>query len=109
LYAGETGRVAVGVYVDTRSNSIFVAGGGTGKGYVYDAATGTPLNELTLTAPGSFVNDVVVTRDAAFFTDSFRSVLYRVEIGSGVSVSGTPQEIELAEIMWPWRIQRQRY
>ena len=31
----------------------------------------------------SFVNDVVVTGDAAWFTDSFRAVIYRVDLGDG--------------------------
>jgi sugar lactone lactonase YvrE len=58
-----------------------VAGNGTGKAYVYDAKTGNDAAVYQLTAPGSFVNDVVVTRAAAYFTDSARSFLYRVPLG----------------------------
>jgi hypothetical protein len=75
---GEPGRVAVGLEYDNRCGLLFVAGGATGQGYVYDAATGDPIATLQLTAPGSFVNDVTVTAGAAFFTDSQRAVLYRV-------------------------------
>jgi len=83
IVAGQSGRVAVGLSFDARSNYIFAAGGPTGKGYVYDAVTGELVQEYTLTAPGTFVNDVIVTRDAAYFTDSGRAVYYRVPLGPG--------------------------
>ncbi len=50
-----------------RTNYIFAAGGGTGKAYVYDADTGALVQEYALTAPPTFVNDVIVTREAAYF------------------------------------------
>ena len=59
------GRAAIGVEHDR--GRLFVAGGGTGKGFVYDADSGALLRELQL-ATGSgatFVNDVVVTKRAA--------------------------------------------
>jgi sugar lactone lactonase YvrE len=81
LVSGTDGAVAVGTEVDRR-NRLFVAGGPTGAGRVYDAATGALLADYTLTTPGSgFVNDVTVTRDAAYFTDSFNPRLYVVPIG----------------------------
>lgn len=81
----QVGRIAVGLAVDKRSNAIFVAGGGPalgpipGSAYVYDAKTGAELAVYPL--GGLFVNDVVVTRNAAYFTDSLRPVLYRVPLG----------------------------
>ncbi len=81
----QSGRIAVGLAVDARSNAIFVAGGGPalgpipGSAYVYDAKTGAELAEYPF--DGLFVNDVTVTRDAAYFTDSARPVLYRVPLG----------------------------
>jgi len=69
-------RVAVGLSFDQRSNHLFVAGGNTGKGYEYDAETGETAEIYTL-GEDNFVNDLVVTSDAAFFTDSFRPFLYR--------------------------------
>src|SRR5439155_16037779 len=83
LVPGQAGRVAVGLSFDPRTNYIFVAGGPTGKAYVYDAATGALVQEYTLTSPGTFVNDVIVTREAAYFTDSFLPVYYRVPLGPG--------------------------
>lgn len=59
-----------------------MTGGPTGKAFVYDAETGETAVDYDLTAPGSFVNDVVVTSAAAYFTDSARAFLYRVPLGS---------------------------
>ena len=81
IVSGQEGRIAVGLSFDKRSNFLFVAGGGTGAGYVYDAQTGATVEVYQLTAPGSFINDVVVTRSAAYFTDSFRPFLYRIALG----------------------------
>jgi sugar lactone lactonase YvrE len=78
LVQGASGRAAIGVEFDR--NRLFVAGGPTGKGFVYDARTGALVRELQLATGGgaTFVNDVVVTKRAAYFTDSNRAVLYRV-------------------------------
>jgi outer membrane protein assembly factor BamB len=74
-------RVAIGLSHDRRSDFLFVAGGETGEAFVYDAETGDTVEEYELTDPGSFVNDVVVTPTAVYFTDSFRPVLYRLPLG----------------------------
>jgi sugar lactone lactonase YvrE len=60
----------VGIEVD-RQERIWVAGGPSGTGRVYDGKTGELLALYEFTGPGdSFVNDVVVTKHAAYFTDS---------------------------------------
>jgi sugar lactone lactonase YvrE len=75
LVRGGEGRVAIGIKVD-RERRIFVAGGPTGKAFVYDARDGDLLAEYTLATAGqSFINDVVVTRHAAYFTDSRSAAL----------------------------------
>lgn len=79
---GQTGRVAVGIEVDRR-NRLFVSGGPTGTGRVYDARTGAELASYQLTTGATFVNDVVVTKDAAYFTDSVNPVLYVLPFGPG--------------------------
>ena len=86
LVAGATGRAAIGVKYDR--GRLFVAGGPTGKGFVYDARTGALIREYPFVTDGSgtFVNDVVVTKRAAFFTDSQRAALYRVAL----SKNGAP-------------------
>ena len=96
LVEGTAGDVAVGLGYDERTNYLYVAGGPTGMAWIYDAGTGAEIAEITLTDPGTFVNDVVVTRDAAFFTDSFRPYLYRVELDKGGEVPANPEVTEIA-------------
>ena len=86
LVPGVAGRVATGLKF--ARGKLFVSGATTGKGWVYDARTGAQLREYQLaSSPGAtFVNDVVVTKDAAFFTDSNRSVLYRVALSPNGSL-----------------------
>jgi sugar lactone lactonase YvrE len=74
------GRMANGMDVDRRGRLLFVAGAFTGEAYVYDTMTGA---EVAVYHLGDVVNDVVVTRDAAWFTDSFQAQLYRIPIGPG--------------------------
>ena len=81
LVQPQAGRAAIGLKVDR--GRLFVAGGSTGNAYVYDARTGAPLRTYALSSGGSFVNDVVVTKKAAWFTDSLKAVLYRVSLGAG--------------------------
>ena len=94
---GAAGRVAVGLAVDLRGRYLFAAGGPTGQAHVYDTGSGALVASYVLTAPGTFVNDVIVTRDAAYFTDSGRAVLYRVSLAPGgfVDPSATVAELPL--------------
>jgi outer membrane protein assembly factor BamB len=78
----QQGRVAVGLKVD-RSHRLFVAGGPTGQAYVYDVRTGAELAVYQLATGPSFINDVVVSRRAAWFRFSFNAVLFRVPIARG--------------------------
>jgi sugar lactone lactonase YvrE len=80
LVPGETGKAATGIELDNR-NRLFVAGAGTGKGHVYNAGTGAPIETFTFASAPTFINDVVVTRNGAFFTDSQKALLYRIPIG----------------------------
>lgn len=75
---GAAGRAATGLKF--AGGRLYVSGASTGKGFVYDAKTAALLKEYQLaTGVGAtFVNDVVVTRSGAFFTDSQRAVIYRV-------------------------------
>jgi sugar lactone lactonase YvrE len=87
LVPAQTGRSSIGMKVDR--GRLFVAGGMTGNAYVYNAATGASVRTYALSAGGSFVNDVVVTKKAAWFTDSFKPVLYRVPLGPGGRLGST--------------------
>jgi outer membrane protein assembly factor BamB len=78
---GGDGRKAFGLKYE--GGKLYVAGGDTGKGFVYDARTGALLD--TLEFGGVFVNDVTVTRMAAYFTDSdvSRPFIYRYDRRTG--------------------------
>jgi hypothetical protein len=100
----QVGRIAVGLAFDARSNSIFVAGGGPvpgvtagGAGYVYDADSGASLRAYQFVTDGgaTFVNDVDVARDAAYFTDSSRPVIYKVPLGPGGALGTTFEVLNL--------------
>jgi sugar lactone lactonase YvrE len=93
LVPGAAGTAATGIELDSR-NRLFVAGGGTGNAYVYDATTAAPIRTYNLGSPPTFINDVVVTPDAAYFTDSQKNVLYRVPMGPS-GVLGDAQTITL--------------
>lgn len=81
VFIDVTGRQATGLSVDEGRHMLFVAGGFTGHAYVYDTRDGSTLADYTLGSPGSsIVNDVVITRDAAYFTESFAPVIYKVPI-----------------------------
>lgn len=95
LVPAEDDRTAVGLSHDDRSNNLFVAGGSTGKAFVYDSRTGEPAAEYDLHDAGTFVNDVVVTSTTAYFTDSFRPVLYRVPLGPAGRL---PEQTAVAEL-----------
>lgn len=81
LVPGVAGRAATGLEVDSR-NRLFASGAGTGAAHVYDARTGAHLASYQFAAAGaSFINDVVVTHTAAYFTDSVNPVLYVLPFG----------------------------
>ena len=89
-----TGRMAVGMKVDVARDLLFVAGGFTGQAYVYDASTGADVAVLQLGAPGpgTMINDVALAKDAAWFTNAFSPLLYRVPIATDGSI-GTPSTL----------------
>ncbi|MGH9176149.1 MAG: SMP-30/gluconolactonase/LRE family protein, partial [Vicinamibacterales bacterium] len=89
------GRMAIGLAVDNSGRRLFVAGGPTGQAYVYDASTGDELAVYRLTELPTFINDVVVTREAAYFTDSRQPVIYRVALGPGGEPGSTVETIPL--------------
>jgi sugar lactone lactonase YvrE len=69
------GTGAVGIAFDA-FRRLFVAGGQAGTARVINRATGGVVTTYRLGAEGSStVNDLVITRDAAWFTDSFNPCL----------------------------------
>ena len=87
------GRPAVGLKFDR--GLLFVSRGPAGTASVYDARTGDEVVTLVLTSGPSFINDVTVTRDAAYFTNSQAAELYRVALGPGGTPTGDVETIPL--------------
>jgi len=82
ILAVPTGYPAVGLGLDRSGRRLFVAGGPSGTGTIYDAGTGDQIRAFQLTSEATtFVNAVAVGRNAAYFTDSFRPVIYVVPLG----------------------------
>lgn len=104
LVSGEPGKLAVGMDVDARSGYLFVAGGPNGVGRVYDTSSAALLAEYPLLSggpSGDFVNDVIVTRTAAYFTNSFAAELYRVPLGPGGALSDV-SDVETIPLSGDW-------
>ncbi|MFV2057617.1 MAG: SMP-30/gluconolactonase/LRE family protein [Thiohalomonadales bacterium] len=81
LVNGEEGRVAVGLAYDVRRNQLFVAGGLNGSITVYDAEDGELITEFQAGPNFSgFINDGIITKRAAYFTDSFLPVIYKIAL-----------------------------
>jgi sugar lactone lactonase YvrE len=78
------GRQALGMVADLAHELLFVAGGFTGQGYVYDTGTGATV--ATYQFSTTLVNDVALTKDGAWFTDTVQAKLYFVPI----SAAGVP-------------------
>ena len=88
------GRMALGLPTDIAHGLLFVAGGFTGQAYVYDLATGAPVAAYQLTTETSVINDVAVTSQGAWFTDSAQAKLYLVPV-SPSGVLGSARTLDL--------------
>ena len=95
LVPAQAGRFAIGLKYDDRSGLLFVAGGPTGFAYVYNGDTGANVAAIQLTTLPSFINDVVVTRDAAYFTNSFQPFIYRVPLENNGNLPAVPTSEEI--------------
>lgn len=86
LADGATGSVSVGITYEAGRDRLWVAGGGPGFGLgvgdvrVYDASSGTLL--ATFVPPGAvgFLNDLAITHDAVYVTDSFNPQLVKIPL-----------------------------
>lgn len=75
------GRAAVGMKVDVKNSLLFVAGGATGQAYVYDLQTRASVATYQLVpAMSGFINDVTLTHDGAWFTNSAAGALYFIPV-----------------------------
>jgi sugar lactone lactonase YvrE len=94
---------SVGLKVDNRGH-LFVAGGPSGAGRVIDVGTGDIIQTYQFTAAPTFINDVVLTRTVAWFTDSMRAQLYGVPLGPGGTL-GDPRDVITLPLTGDWEQQ----
>jgi len=93
----------LGMRVDPRTNYLFVAGCVGGNAYVFDADNGALIMEYKMPLPagseGGFqiVNDLAITKDAVYFTDSHQPLIYRLPLSrnGGLPAAGAATAIEL--------------
>jgi sugar lactone lactonase YvrE len=95
LVQGASGRAATGLKFD--HGMLYVSGATTGKAFVYSATTGELIRQYQLSSGGAtFINDVVVTKDAAYFTDSNRAVIDKVPLAPNGTPASTAQPLTLS-------------
>ncbi|QIG39694.1 superoxide dismutase [Microbacterium sp. 4R-513] len=94
------GIPAAGLKID-RQGRLFVAGGPSGVARVIDSATGEELARYQLAPAGAFINDVVLTRDGAWFTNSTAAELYFLPIGPSGALPD-PSEIVTLPLTGEW-------
>lgn len=95
------GRLAFGMKADLRHGLLFVAGGPTGRAYVYSTRTGTTVATYQLGAGGplgtpgiSVINDAAVAPGGVWFTDSAQAKLYFVPV-NGKGTPGAARTLDL--------------
>jgi sugar lactone lactonase YvrE len=71
----------IGLKIDRRERLLFLSGGGSREIRVADVRSGKLLKTFTVGSDGTFVNDVILTPGAAWFTDSFKPQIYRLPLG----------------------------
>ena len=86
------GSPSVGLESDRRGR-LFVAGGDTGTARVVDTETGEILRSYQLTTGTSFVNDVILTGKAVWFTDSAQAQLYKLPLGRKGRLPGAAEVV----------------
>ncbi|WP_188187961.1 superoxide dismutase [Nonomuraea sp. SYSU D8015] len=89
------GSPSLGLKTDGRGR-LFVAGGTGGDARVIDLRTGEVVKSYKLTTDPAFVNDVILTGRAAYFTDSRNPVLYKLDLGRGGSLPDEAVKIPLS-------------
>jgi sugar lactone lactonase YvrE len=90
IHEGAAGLASVGLKLD-RDGLLYVSGGGGGTARVINARTGALVTTYQLTQNATtFINDVILLGDRAWFTDSRDAVLYGVPRGRTGQVRGLP-------------------
>ena len=79
VFSQGPGTPSIGLKSDQR-DTLYVAGGPAGTGRVVSARTGAIVASYPFTTGESFVNDVVLTKRMAWFTDSRQAQLYGIPL-----------------------------
>jgi hypothetical protein len=92
LVDGAEGRVIAGLAFDRRSGLLWAAASqqGVPAVYAFDARSGDLVHRIPIN--GTFLNDLVVTRDALYVTDSLSDVLWTLPL----TTRGTPGDLPSA-------------
>ena len=75
------GQVAVGLALDTHGR-LYICGGIDGTVSVVDTADRTVLKRYQLGSEQTFTNEMIITPEAVWVTDSFQPVLYKIPFGA---------------------------
>jgi hypothetical protein len=86
LAPGAQGRASLGIAYEASRNRLWVAGGGPGFNAgvgdvrVYDASSGDLLATFLPPEAAGALNDVAITHDAVYVTDSFKAQLVKIPL-----------------------------
>jgi sugar lactone lactonase YvrE len=99
------GNPTIGLKIDKRGR-LFVSGGGAGSARVVDARTGSILASYQFVTPipganNTFINDVVLTPDGAFYTDSRSAVLFHLPLGRRGGLPA-PEDVRPVPLSGDW-------
>ncbi|MFI5838690.1 SMP-30/gluconolactonase/LRE family protein [Catenuloplanes sp. NPDC051500] len=97
VFSRGPGTPSLGLKLDDRDR-LFAAGGTGGDARVIDARTGTVLRSYRLAESAAFINDVLLTGDGAWFTDSYNPVLHRLTLGRRGSLPAATTPLALTGI-----------
>ncbi|MDP9791710.1 sugar lactone lactonase YvrE [Catenuloplanes nepalensis] len=97
VFSRGPGTPSLGLKIDDRDR-LFVSGGTGGDARVVDAQSGRVLKSYRLATGTAFINDVVLTGDGAWFTDSYNPVLYRLSLGRRGSLPAAATALPLTGI-----------
>ena len=88
------GTQSLGMKID-KFGRLFVSGGAGGNARVIDSRTGRVLKSYTLQTIPSFINDVILTGAAAWYTDSTNPTLFKVGVGRHGKLARSAQAVPL--------------
>jgi sugar lactone lactonase YvrE len=97
IYTGP-GTPSNGLKIDSRGRA-FISGNTGGDIRVISISTGALLKSYQVATAGTiFINDVVLTKNAAWFTDSFNAKLYKLAIASDGTLADSIVTLDLTGI-----------